>query len=209
MLDVQIQPLNRISKVLKFFCICILVMGIFVRFNGLDKKIYWLDEVATSFRIAGSTISSVTQQLYTGEILSVSDLQDFQRPHPEKSWLSTIESLIADDAQHPPLYFVIIRFWAEFIGHSPALIRILSVLLSLLIFPCFYWLCLELFNSEIFGWIAISSTSFSLLHLIYAQEAREYSLWIVTILFASAAFLKFVRTKTKLDCSIYTASTAH
>jgi uncharacterized membrane protein len=206
MLNFQIQPSNRTSKWLRFFVICILVIGIFLRFNGLDKKIYWLDEVATSFRIAGSTISEVDQQLYTGRVSDINDLQKYQRPNSAKSWNDTIDSLVIDDSQHPPLYFIMVRFWAELFGNSPAAIRILSVLISLLIFPCLYWLCLELFGSALFGWIAVALTSVSLLHIIYAQEAREYSLWIVIILFSSAALLRAIRLKTKLSFGIYAAS---
>lgn len=206
MLNFQIQSSNKVSKWLHFFVIFILVIGIFLRFNGLDKKAYWLDEVATSFRIAGSTIVEVDQQLYNGKIVGIDDLQNYQRPNPAKSWNDTIDSLVIDDAQHPPLYFVMVRFWAELFGNSPATIRILSVLISLLIFPCFYWLCIELFDSAIFGWIAIALTSVSLLHLTYAQEAREYSLWIVTILFSSAALLRAIRLKTQLSFVLYTTS---
>ncbi|GBO56652.1 hypothetical protein APA_4987 [Pseudanabaena sp. lw0831] len=206
MLNFQIHSSNRISQVLRLFFVFILVVGIFLRFNGLDKRVYWLDEVATSFRIAGFTIAEVDQQLYDGKVVDINALQKYQKPNPERSWGDTINSLVVDDAQHPPLYFVMVRFWAEFVGSSPAVIRILSVLISLLIFPCFYWLCIELFNSAVFGWIAIALTSVSLLHLTYAQEAREYSLWIVTILFSSAALLRSIRLKTKLSFGIYGTS---
>lgn len=36
-------------------------------------------------------------------------------------------------------------------------------------------------------------------HVLYAQEAREYSLWTVTILLSSAALLRAMRVKTKLS----------
>ncbi|WP_434683870.1 glycosyltransferase family 39 protein [Pseudanabaena minima] len=206
MLNFQIRSVNKISQGLRFLFILILVAGIFLRFNGLDKRIYWLDEVATSFRIAGFTTAEVAQQLYDSKVVDVNDLQKFQKPSLERNWSDTINSLVVDDAQHPPLYFVMVRFWAELVGSSPAMIRILSVLISLLIFPCIYWLCIELFNSPLLGWIAITLTSFSLLHLTYAQEAREYSLWIVTILCSSAAFLRAIRLKTKTSFAIYAIS---
>lgn len=206
MLNFQVRSVNKISQGLRFLFILILVSGIFLRFNGLDKRIYWLDEVATSFRIAGFTIAEVSQQLYDSKVVDVNYLQKFQKPSLERNWGDTINSLVVDDAQHPPLYFVMVRFWAELVGSSPAMIRILSVLISLLVFPCIYWLCIELFNSPLLGWIAIALTSFSLLHLTYAQEAREYSLWIVTILCSSAAFLRAIRLKTKISFGIYAIS---
>jgi uncharacterized membrane protein len=199
-------PSNISSRSLRFLLIFFLVIGIFLRFTSLDNKIYWLDEVATSFRIAGYTIPEVTQQIYNGKILGINDLMKYQRPYPEKSLIDTINALVIDDSQHTPLYYIIVRLWSELAGNSPAIIRSLSVVISLLIFPCFYWLCIELFNSALVGWIILASTSVSLLHIIYAQEAREYSLWIVTILFSSIAFLRAIRLKTKLSFWIYTTS---
>jgi uncharacterized membrane protein len=42
--------------------------------------------------------------------------------------------------------------------------------------------------------------------MLYAQEAREYSLWTVTILLSSAALLRAMRVKTKLSWGIYAAT---
>ena len=206
MLNSQSKSPNRLSRWLKFFIVFVLVIGIFLRFAGLDKKVYWLDEVATSFRLGGYTITEVSQQVYDGKIKAIGDLQKYQKTDPEKNLASTVQSLIVDDSQHTPLYYIMVRLWAELVGNAPALLRILSVAISLLIFPCFYWLCLELSDSVIFSWIVLALTSVSLLHITYAQEAREYSLWIVMILFSSTSFLRALRLQTKLSFGIYTAS---
>ena len=62
-------------------------------------------------------------------------------------------------------------------------IRSLSALISLLIFPCIYWLCRELFNVPLsVPGVAIALMAISPIQLVYAQEAREYILWLVTII---------------------------
>jgi uncharacterized membrane protein len=100
------------------------------------------------------------------------------------------------------------RYWVEWFGNSVAVRRSLSAVISLLVFPCLYWLCIELFQSPMVGWVAIAEIAISPFHVLYAQEAREYSLWTVTILLACAALLRAIRLQTKLSWGIYAVSLA-
>jgi len=67
----------------------------------------------------------------------------------------------------------------------PGAIRSLSAIISLLVFPGVYWLLPGIWVVN--GWIAIALIAVSPFHILYAQEAREYSLWTVTIALSSAA----------------------
>ncbi|MBW4548934.1 MAG: hypothetical protein KME25_31705 [Symplocastrum torsivum CPER-KK1] len=91
----------------------------------------------------------------------------------------------------------------KWFGDSVAVRRSLSAFISLLSFPAIYWLCLELFESSLTGAIAIGLIAISPIQLLYAQEARQYSLWTVTILLSSAALLRAMRLKTKESWAIY------
>ncbi len=188
--------------------IALLVLGVFFRFVNLDRKVYWLDETATSFHLSGYTHEEFTQQVVDGREIGLEDLQKYQRTNPEKGLIDTVKSLAIEDSQHPPLYYVMARFWVQWFGNSVAVTRSLSAVISLLVFPCIYWLCLELFASSLTGWVAIALIAVSPFHVLYAQEAREYSLWTVTILLSSAALLQAMRLKTKLSWGIYAATTA-
>jgi uncharacterized membrane protein len=53
------------------------------------------------------------------------------------------------------------------------------------------------------GWIAVLLVASSPFHVLYAQEAREYSLWTVTILLSSALLLRSIRRKTKSSWATY------
>lgn len=186
----------------------LLLLGIFFRFDNLGRKVYWYDETITSLRVSGYRQIEVIRQLFDGHEVSVEDLQKYQRLSPKKSLIATAHSLASEAPQHPPLYYVMARVWMQWFGNSVAVLRSLSALISLLAFPCLYWLCLELFESSIVGWIAIALMAVSPFYVLYAQEAREYSLWTVTILLSTAALLRAMRLNTKLSWLIYAATLA-
>ena len=98
--------------------------------------------------------------------------------------------------------------WVNLFGNSIAVIRSLSVVFGLLALPCIYWLCLELFESPAVGWIAMGLLSISPLHILYAQEARMYSLHTFNILFSSVILLRAIRKQTKLNWLAYAATIA-
>lgn len=183
----------------------VLIIGIFFRVFNLDRKIYWEDETYSSLRISGYTAETVIQDIYKGQLVSIQDLQKYQQPNPEKGLEDTIKAL-AGNPEHSPLYYLMARFLVRGFGHSIALMRGLAAAISLLAFPCIYWLCLELFESSLTGWVAIALLAVSPFHVLYAQEAREYSLFVVTILLSSASLLRAIRVKTTLSWALYAAT---
>ncbi|NDJ21352.1 hypothetical protein GS682_06800 [Nostoc sp. B(2019)] len=193
---------------LKFLVIVLLLLGVFFRFVNLDRKIYWFDETFTSLRISGYTQQEAVRQVCDGNEIGLADLQKYQLPTLGRTSIDTIKSLAVEDAQHPPLYFLMARFWVQWFGSSVVVTRSLSALISLLAFPCIYWLCLELFKSSLMGWVAIALLAVLPFHVLYAQEARQYSLWTVTILLSSATLLRAMRLKTKFSWGIYAATVA-
>lgn len=188
---------------LRFLVITLLILGVFFRFTNIDKKTYWGDEVVTSLRISGYTLAEMNQDLWSGRVVGIEDLQKYQYPSPKKTALDTIKGIALEESQIVPLYFVMARFWVQWFGNSIAVTRSFSVFLSLLTFPCLYWLCQELFKSSLISWIAIILIAVSPFHVLYAQEARPYSLWIVMILLSSATLLRAMRLKTKASWGIY------
>ncbi len=191
---------------LRLLIVIILGLGIFFRLVNLDRKVYWQDETATSLRIAGYTKTEFVQQVFNGQVISVAEVQrKYQSLNPEKSWRDTFQAF-AGRPEHSPLYYLLARFWAQWFGSSVAVMRSLPALISLLAFPSMYWLCLELFESPSVGWMAVALIAVSPVHVLYAQEAREYSLWIVAILCSSAALLRAIRLKTNHSWGIYVAT---
>lgn len=199
------MPEHKISPIqgspppkLRFLVIIVLVVGVFFRFVNIDHKVYWFDETFTLLRISGYTESQVVSQVCNGQEIGVEDLQKYQRLTPEKSLVDTVKSLAIEDSQHPPIYYLIVRLWVQKFGSSVAAIRSLSALISLIAFPCIYWLSLELFESSLVGLVALTLLAVSPIHVLFAQEARQYSLWTVTILLSSASLLRAMRLNTTL-----------
>lgn len=190
------------------FLIIILAIGIFFRFTNLDKKVYWNDEAVTSLRVSGYTEAEIVEQVYDRDPINVSEILKYQRPNPEKNLGDVINSLATEDAHLSLLYHVMTRLWIDWFGSSIAAVRSLSAVISLLAFPCLYWLCRELFNSPVTGWIGMAFLAVSPFHVLYAQEARQYSLWTVTILLSTAALLRALRVQNKVSWAIYAATVA-
>jgi len=186
----------------------LLVLGILFRGINLDKKVYWYDETFTSLRVAGYTEAEAVENLSKNRLIRVEEILKYQRFNPEKSVVDTIKSLATEDTQHPPLYYGLARFWMQQFGSSITAMRSFAAVLSLLAFPCIYWLCIELFDSPLTGWVAVSLIAVSPFHLAYAQQSRQYGLWAVTILFSCAALLRAIRVKTKLSWGIYAVALA-
>lgn len=188
---------------LRVLLVTLLVLGVFFRLVNLDRKVYWYDEGFTSLRVGGYTIPEVVQS-FNGQVIGVADFRNqYLSPKSERGFFGTIKSLAVEDPQHPPLYYLITHLWMHLFGNSVAAIRSLTALSSLLVFPCAYWLCLELFNSRLVGWICVALIAVSPFHVLFAQEAREYSLWTVMILLSSAALLQAIRLKSVYSWAIY------
>ena len=189
-------------NIVKLFAV-IIAIGIFFRFYNLDHKTYWYDETMTSVRISGYVSPELVKEVYNGEVISVEKfLQTYQYPNDTRNLSDSINAL-TKNPEHSPLYYLMARFWLQAFGNSIFNIRLLSAFISLLAFPAIYWLCLELFNSKLISWTAVSLIAISPFHVLYAQEAREYSLWTVSILVSSAALLRAIRKKTIFSWILY------
>jgi uncharacterized membrane protein len=192
---------------LRLLIVVFLLLGLFFRFVNIDKKFYWYDEVFTSLRISGYTQTEVLREIGNGQIVKAQDLMKYQSPTSEKKIGDTIKSLAIEEPQLPPLYFLAVKYWVQIFGDAPAVTRSFSALISLLVFPCLYWLCRELFVGSEVAWIAMGLVAVSPFHVLYAQEARPYSLWSVMILLSGASLLRAIRLETTLSWGIYALTT--
>ena len=140
---------------LKILVIIIMGLSIFFRFAHLGQKTYCCDESWTSVAISGHTLAELRQEVshHQGTI-PITTFDKYQHINPDRGVPDTLNYLITSDPQHPPLYYVMVRLWAQVFGDSPTGVRSLSALISLLIFGSVYWLCLELFESSVVGWVA-------------------------------------------------------
>ncbi|WP_373541473.1 glycosyltransferase family 39 protein [Chamaesiphon sp.] len=204
---------NSIFSRLKFsgkayFITTLVVLSILFRFANLDLKVYWRDEALTSLQVAGYSQTEFIQTAFNSEITTPLALQRYQEINRGRGVRDTIKVLAEETPEHPPLYFIMLRIWANFFGSSVVAYRSFSALISLLVLPCVYYLCLELFSSPRVGYFGMAIAALSPFFIAYAQEAREYGLWMVAILISSQTLLRAMRLNTWQSWSIYAVALA-
>ncbi|MBE9030318.1 glycosyltransferase family 39 protein [filamentous cyanobacterium LEGE 11480] len=181
--------------------VLVIVSSIF-RFTNLDGRFYWHDESMTSIRTAGQNPELIRSQL-DNRLVEFQDLQKFQHRDPTSNVGEMVNLLAVQDAKHPPFYFMLVWAWRQIFGDSITAIRLFSAVISLLIFPALYWLGLELFANTTIATMMMGVVAFSPIHLLFAQEARAYSLWTVLIIASSAALLRAMKQRTRLNWLVY------
>lgn len=194
--------LRRIQAI----ALALVILGTIFRFTNLGQKNYWIDEVFTSLRLSGYTEEEAIQETFQGQILSRDDLLKYQQINRDRGLNYTIKSLTIENAHHPPFYYILVRFWIKFFGDSIAVTRSFSAIVSLLTLPIIYLFALELFKTPIVGYFAVALTAISPLHLVYAQEARGYSLWVLEIFLSSWLLLRAIQFKTYQSWLLYSLS---
>jgi uncharacterized membrane protein len=190
------------KKIPVFSLITVVLLGLFFRWANLSGKVFWVDEVATAVRVSGYTITEVTSNLLRQDLVERDTLLFYQTLTSERTLSDSLNAL-TKSPEHAPLYFLLTRFWLQWWGNYLAIMRSLSVCFSLLILPCLYWLCQELFQRSQISWLSVGMMSISPFYVAYAQEARPYSLWTVTILLMGASFFQAIRLNSKLAWFLY------
>ena len=185
----------------------VILLGIGFRGINVGQKAYWVDEVHTAVRIAGYTKSDITTERFNNQVYSVTDLKAYQVPSADPG-LGDVLNTLAQHPEHPPLYYLLARWWmqaAMALGFSPSVTvtRSLSIFFSLLALPCVVGLCLELFRSKQTALIALTIFALSPLHILYGQEAREYSLWTLMTLLSCWTFLRAIRQPSLKRWALY------
>ena len=187
--------------------VLVMILGMGFRSLNLDQKAYWVDEVHTAVRITGYTKADITAERFDNHVHAVTDLNIYQIPAADPSLMDVLDTL-AHHPEHPPLYYLLARWWMQSaiaLGHSPSVTvtRSLSLLFSLLALPCVVALTRELFRSNLTAIIALSIFALSPLHILYGQEAREYSLWTLVTLLSCWTFLRAIRLPTLKNWVLY------
>ncbi|MGA2562635.1 MAG: glycosyltransferase family 39 protein [Steroidobacteraceae bacterium] len=191
----------RVEWVLVIFLIA---TGVCLRFAWLDRKVYWYDEAFTSLEISGYSPQDASTDILSGRVVTASELEKYQFPSAAspKSVRDTVQNLIVQEPQLTPLYFIVLRGWSELFPNSVAAIRVLSALFSVATLALAFWLCRELFSTRV-ALTAVALMSISPLLLLYAQEARPYSMWSAAVLMTSSVLLLAMRRKTVPSWALY------
>lgn len=184
-----------------------LVAGIWLRFQNVGDKVFWFGETDTVFRIAGFSEKEIYATITAKQIFKPADLLVYQKLRPTTTPLDTIR-LCANEADplNPPLYFILLRLWADLLGSEPAALRLLSVIASIVALPAIYLLSLALFQSRSIAAISVALLAVSPMQILYSQQARSYSMLVCLIFFSANFLLKAVKTQKYWFWVFYTCS---
>jgi uncharacterized membrane protein len=178
---------------IRWIVLLLVIVGCVVRFTGLGTKFFWRDEIHTGQAIAGTTRDEIRADLFDGRIHTRAEILDHQFPGDNTSVADTVMALVLDEPRHPPLYFSLAHLWVKTFGKSVGVLRSLSAVFGLLGLPLIFLLSRELFRNHLAGWVAVGWIAVSPLHIVFAQEARQYTLWIDLVMLASWSLLVAMR----------------
>jgi uncharacterized membrane protein len=179
-----------------------IVAASFARLYDLERMVVWHDEVFSLLRTFGFAGHRVRAEVFGDHDLRVKDLLAYQRPSPELGFENTLSSLMTHP-EHSPLFYLAAWAVAPAFKSPIAGLRGTSAVLSLLLIPAMFWLAWELFKDSTAAWIAAALAACSPLHLLYAQEARQYAIWTLLTAAASAALLRALRQGRVGDWTVY------
>lgn len=181
---------------LRQLAIALVVIGVLLRVVPIEHRFFWGDEVLTALRISGYSELTIVEDQYTGQPIRPSALQQYQTPAATPGWDQTIQ-VLTDHPEHPPLYYALnrgwTRLWSLFSRRPILTVRSLSVVLSVAVLPIAFWFMWDAFGATS-AWAAIALLAVSPLHVLYAQDARQYSLWILLTVLSSWRLVRVVKT---------------
>lgn len=193
---------GALNAVLVPLLLCAIFAGIALRFYHYQTPMFWGDEAITALRVAGYKSSDVIAAANAPTGIPAISLRRF-RQIGSHGPLDVVRSFAIEDVQHPPLYYLLAYYWERITGGDGQNLRLLSVLISLLLIPAAFWLARELFHNFGVALTASALASVSPFAIGYAQQAREYALWAVTVCLATAALLRAIRRARPVDWWLY------
>ncbi|MHC4115783.1 MAG: glycosyltransferase family 39 protein, partial [Planctomycetota bacterium] len=110
------------------------------------------------------------------------------------------------DSNHPPLYFLILRYWILAFGDSAFSVRLLSVIFGFLALPVVYKISDLLFGVRT-ALLATLLTALSAFSIGNSQEARMYSLTVLLALLSIYFFIRLLEKKDTMVSAGYIFST--
>ncbi|AFY79063.1 MAG: glycosyltransferase family 39 protein [Hydrococcus sp. C42_A2020_068] len=181
------------------------LIGCLLRFDRLTGKPPWTDEFATLVFSLGNDFNSVP----IDRIISIDTLLQPLQPNPDAT-ISDVVSLLLDEDNHPPLYFVLAHLWmklfplgGEYVNLWAA--RSLPAIFGVISIPATYGLARVAFNSRLVAHLSAALMAVSPYGIFIAQEARHYTLAILFVIASLGCFIgaaKHLWYRTKLPIKL-------
>lgn len=144
-------------------------------------------------------------------ILIIASFLRFYDIGTESYWYDEIASIresdlniegIAQSANHPPLYFLLLNLWIKLFGENETTLRALSAIFGIVSILLIYKIGNILFNKRV-GLIASLLAALSTFYIYHSQEVRSYSLLLLLSLISYYFFIVITRQDKKWHYPCY------
>ncbi len=167
----------------------IVIIGIALKFYGIESKYFWYDEVETVMHASGISDRNYHLTIPVNKIKNISYYQNLLHLNSQDYTVGTQIKGLAAMPQLAPLHPALLIFWHRIAGDDIVDYRLLNFFLFLLTLPFLFLLCKFLFKTDLAGWIAISLFSISPFFTIYTQENRYIILWTFCVITLNYIFV--------------------
>jgi len=202
---------EKLGGRLRLILAAALILGIFFRLYNIDHKAFWFDEAVTAHLMSGYTNWQMRElylhlQAKGSGSMPVEEFISYDGPRPERGFSDAVSVLLSEDAGHPILYFIAAYHWTRTLQPIFGLvtsIRSLSTIFSIAQLPLMWWLATQLFKSRRTAAYSVILLALSPFHILYAQDARSYSLWAALVLASSSALLYALTSSSAIPWTLY------
>ncbi len=192
--DQSQRPHERNARLITSIAWIAIILGIVLRLVQLPNRELFFDEAVTQIRVAGHTANEMWQTLYDGRQRTALELHGYATVGPTATPATLISSLVREDAQHPPLFYLCEFALVRTFGSGLFVWRILPAVFGLLAIGAAFSLARDLFGSARSGLVAAAVFAVSPIERIYSDQAREYSLLALLTLVSTIALLRSARS---------------
>ncbi len=202
------EIMESIKSFLKkpYLYIAIILLGVSLKFIGLESRFFWLDEIYTIFHTSGTNTGVFWDKFPTDTVVNISYYNDILNLNNGQYSIENQLKGLSQMPQFTPLHYVLLVFWHHIVGAEHIDYRLFTILIFILTLPLLYLTAKQLLRSNRAGLIATSLFAVSPFIHNYAQDSRYYILWIFSLLLMHLLILKATDKNTVKSWILYTAA---
>ena len=185
----MLELINQFFRKPLLYLIIILI-GVVFKFQGLDTKFFWIDEIFTMSHTSGVVWEEFVEAIPQDSILSIEDFNNLLDVNSSNYTIKSQIKGLSQMTQLTPLHYFCLVIWTKIIGSEPIDYRLFSIMVFLLSLPLIYLLGFKLSGSKLTGLISASLFSVSPYMHYFSQEGRYYMLWVFSIILVNLVLLK-------------------